>query len=431
MKRVLIISYFFPPVSNMGSHRVLRFVRHLREFAWEPVVLTGATLGWRGEDRRLLDSVPDGVRICRARGVDLTEWWKRVSNNSRTAVATSPSDGTAPLRTHRLTTWLNRWVMVPDKYFPWIRPAAALGVRLVRELGVDAIYSTSDPLSDHLVAHYIARRTGVPWVAEFRDLWVESPYFARGHPTALHRALHARLERRVVAGASRALCLSRGIQDYFARTYPATPSFTLYNCFDPSEYAPAPLGENRFTVLYAGAFYGSRSPEPFLAGFARFVNEQHLEADASRFVIIGGSFDLDLAGMIARYGLTAHVELVGQISHGEALRRMQGATALLLVQSPEDAIHVPGKLFEYMGAGRPIFAVSKPCEVAEMISNNQLGWVAEPDAAAIAAKLAEAYAIWRVRGHAPLATQAAERFGINGTTRQLAAHLEAITCPSR
>lgn len=80
MKRVLIVAYFFPPVSNMGSHRILRFVRHLPEFGWEPVVLTGATPGWRQTDERLLARLPADVAVHRARGIDLTELWKKLSS---------------------------------------------------------------------------------------------------------------------------------------------------------------------------------------------------------------------------------------------------------------------------------------------------------------------------------------------------------------
>jgi glycosyltransferase involved in cell wall biosynthesis len=405
MKRVLIVSYFFPPISNMGSHRILRFVRHLREFGWEPIVLTAKIEGWTAVDNHLLQRVPADVEVVRVGHLDLTGLWHKLRRSDGDGAA-----GTAPARTQGLTTFLNRWVMLPDKYFPWIGPAT----RAARQIpNVAAVYSTSDPLSGHLVA----RRLGKPWAAEFRDLWLGSPYFARAHPTPVHRALHARWERQVVADASVVVGLSRGITDYFAKTY-AKPVRTIYNCFDPEEYPAPPPPEKTFTVLYAGALYSSRSPEPFLAGFAQFIKRQ---PDA-RFVILGGSSDLDLPAMIARHGLSERVELPGRVSHAEALRRMQSAAALLAVQSPDDDVHVPGKLFEYIGARRPILAMSRPCEVAEMIAQHRLGWVAEPQPAAVAARLAEAYQTWR-SGAAP---PAAERFSVRESTRQLAALLDEV-----
>jgi glycosyltransferase involved in cell wall biosynthesis len=403
MKRVLIVSYFFPPISNMGSHRVLRFVRHLREFGWEPVVLTGQQAGWSATDEHLLQQVPADVEVVRVGSVDLTALWNKIRGRAGTR------SGGAPSASQGLTTTLNRWVMIPDKYFPWIAPAA----RAARQIAADVVYSTSDPVSNHLVA----RRAGRPWVAEFRDLWLGSPYFARAHPTGLHRALHARMERRVAGSAAAIVGLSRGIADYFQRAY-SKPVRVIYNCFDPSEYGAASV-DSEFTVLYAGALYSSRSPEPFLAGFARFV-----KTHPARFVIVGGSTDLDLPAMIARHGLTAHVELVGRVEHAESLRWMQRASVLLAIQSPDDSIHVPGKLFEYIGARRPILAVSRPCEVAEMITEHQLGWVAEPDAESVAARLAEAYA----ERHRTIA--AAERFSVRETTRQLAQQLEAVCAKS-
>ena len=224
--------------------------------------------------------------------------------------------------------------------------------------------------------------------------------------------------------------LSRGIQRYFAEAYPACQSRVIYNCFDPAEYEAPPEPAGKFTVAYAGALYSSRSPEPFMAGFAQFVKHQQLASAAAEFVIIGGSPDLDLAEMATRHGLAEYVRLIGRVSHAEALRRMQAATLLLAVQSPEDDVHLPGKLFEYIGARRPILAVSQPCEVTEMIQNHKLGWVAPPDGAAVAAALSDAYAAWQMAGHAGLTLQAAEKFGIREATRQLAVQLDAVSQPA-
>ena len=403
MKRVLIISYFFPPASNMGSHRILRFVRHLRECDWEPVVLASTLEGWPQTDARLLEEVPTDIEVRRVSGVDLTAVWKKFTRRGETrapAVATAPTS-----QGYGLTTFLNRWVMIPDKFFPWISPAARTGEELVREKGITAIFSTSDPLSDHLVALRIARRTGVPFIAEFRDLWLGNPYFSRAHPTPLHRAWHARLERSVVNRAAVVVGLSRGIADYFQRNY-QKPVRVIYNCFQPEDYAGAVAPSAKFSVLYAGAVYSSRSPEPFFAGFARFVQRHGLSPAQAEIVWLGESPDLDLRGMAKRLDVAAFVRFEGRVAHAEALRRMQSATMLLTLQSPDDAIHVPGKLFEYVGARRPIFAVARPCEVADIIRQYGLGWVAEPEAEAVSARLTEVYAAWKGNNHVGVETQA-------------------------
>ena len=144
------------------------------------------------------------------------------------------------------------------------------------------------------------------------------------------------------------------------------------------------------------------------------------------FAWYGGSPDIDVRGMVERFGLTPYVRYGGLVGHAEALRQMQAASVLLTLQSPEDDIHVPGKLFEYMGAGRPIFAVSRPCEVTEMIARHRLGWVAEPNAAAVQARLQEIHARWETAGHDGLKTSAADRFNVQETTQQLAALLETV-----
>ena len=427
MKRVLVISYSFPPISNMGSHRIVRFVRHLQEFGWEPIVLTGEIRGWTQVDEQLLESVPTDVEVRRVGSIDLTGLWQSLHHRASQKQPSAAIKPTAvPISAQGLSTFLNRWVMIPDKFFPWIRPAAQVGEQIVRERHIDVVYSTLDPASDHLVAHRLRRKTGVRYVAEFRDLWLGSPYFARAHPTFLHRALHAKLEKQVVNGCSAAVALSRGIQQYFEKTYPLCRSRVIYNCFDPQEYPPAALPPEAFTVLYAGAFYSSRSPEPFMAGFFQFLQKHALQPSEARFVILGGSSDLNLNAMAKRQNIEAYMDLVARLPHKETLARMQSASTLLTVQSPEDNVHVPGKLFEYIGARRPIFAMSRPCEAAEMIAAYQLGWVAEPKPDAVTAKLNEAYAAWKTRGHAALTVAAADRFGVRETTRQLASLLDEV-----
>ena len=350
--------------------------------------------------------------------------WAKLTRRGQPSVPAVAINKSAPAKTQRLTTFLNRWVMIPDKSFPCIRPAAAAGERLIREKNITAIFSTSDPLTDHMVGLRLANR-GVPWVAEFRDLWLGSPYLARAHPTPVHRAIHTRMERRVVAVAKTIVCLSRGIQQYFTDAYPGCKTRSIYNCFDPEEYPPAPAPEpGKFTVLYTGALYSSRSPVPFLDGWSRFMAQHQLTPMTAEFSILGGSSDLDLAAMARQYGVEKSVVLAGRVTHVEALRRMQAATVLLAIQSPEDDVHLPGKLFEYAGARRPILALSRPCETAEIITQNQLGWVVEPDAAAVAAKLAEVYALWKEKGHAQLATQSGDKFSIGESTQQLTTLLE-------
>jgi glycosyltransferase involved in cell wall biosynthesis len=423
MNRVLVIAYFFPPVNSMGSHHVLRLVQHLQDYGWQPVVLTGATMGWRERDERLLAKVPATVEVHRARGLDLTEIWVRYSGSRRSA---SGGSRPAPLKTQGLTTWLNRWVMIPDKYFPWIRPATALGEQLLEDAKINAIFSTSDPLSDHLVGQRLARRSGLPWVAEFRDLWLGSPYFARNQPTAVHRALHARLERRIVKGASAIVTLSRGIEDYFATIYPFRRSQLIHNCYDPADYPLDGRKPSKFTVVYAGALYSSRSPETFLTGFAKFIRQNRLTSADVEFVWLGLSPDLDVAAMVGRLGLTEFVEQRGQVGHAAVLQAMCSATVLLTIQSPVDNVHVPGKLFEYIGARRPILALAYPGEVASIVHDNKLGWVAAPEVDSVAARLGEAYQAWKTKGHDGLAITAANRFSVQEIVRQLAGVLDSV-----
>ena len=424
MKRVLVIAYQFPPVAGMGSHRILRLVRHLHEVGWEPVVMTGQVATGVPVDPQLLDSLPANVEVHRVPSLDLTAMWAAMKKSNAGLPSEPPS-----LKSQGFTTFLNRWMMVPDKVFPWIRPAVRAGERLVRDKQIHAIYSTSDPYSDHLVALRLARRHAFPWIAEFRDLWLGGPYFARSQPTSLHRAIHGYFERRVVTHASSVVCVTRGVQRYFDAAYPESRTRLLYNSFDSAEYGTAePEPDPVFTILYAGAFYSTRSPAPFFAGWARFLAQHRLTPGAARIIVIGGSSDLDLGAMASRFGIAQTVQLVGRVPHAEALRRMRNATALLAVQAPEDDISVPGKLFEYIGARRPLLFVGRPCEPTEMIVRHRLGWVARPDAESVAEALSAIYSAWRTRGHAGIGLPPMPQFSARSAAAQLARLLEEAHC---
>jgi glycosyltransferase involved in cell wall biosynthesis len=373
-RRVLIIGYFLVD-QNMGGVRLRRIARLLPRHGWEPVVLT------HPPDENSPVTPPE-VRSEHVAAVDLTRLYSRLRGFGRAVPAAAPGGARQPAaKPMGFTSALNRWLMVPDKQMTWHGRALERGRKLLREEKFDAIYASLDPRTNVLVAARLSRESGIPCVLEYRDLWTGNPYHHIAQPTPVHRWLHERLERRALRQASRVTAVCRGIADRLVeqhgdvlRTKPALN----YNFFDPFEYAEpvAVPSKDCLTISYTGALYASRTPHQFFEGMRLFIDRQRLSPAQFRFRwagAIAGVSDLD--GVIDRTGVRPYMEFMGQIPHAAAMRLMRESHAALLIQAPNDAIHIPGKLFEAMGGRVPLLALAHPCEVTEIIDRCRAGLV--------------------------------------------------------
>jgi glycosyltransferase involved in cell wall biosynthesis len=387
-KRVLIVGYFYLD-ANMGGVRLRRIARLLPRHGWEPVVLTHP---------RAADSVAgvgQGVRSEEVAAPDLTKAYSRLRQWRR---GQPPASGSAPLKAKEigLTREINRWLMVPDKQVPWYGPALRRGRELIEREKFAALFASVEPRTCALVAARLSRQTGIPCVIEYRDLWTGNPYYHITQPTRLHHWLHARLERKVLRQTRRVSAVCRGIAEFLTRQYGSVlqaPVELNYNFFDPEEY-PAeftrPAGPRPFTVSYTGAMYASRTPHQFFEGARRFIEQTRLTPAQFRFRWAGAAAGIkDLDEALDRAGLRQHLDYLGQLEHRQALRLLMESDVALLIQAPGDVIHIPGKLFEALGAGVPLLALAHPCEATDIIRRCRAGIVCPHTAESVAAALME------------------------------------------
>ncbi len=388
LRNVLIIGFHYPD-THMGAVRMRRIVRWLPRHGWEPLVLTRAC---SPEQARRL---PPAVPYAEAAAPDLTEIYARIRRFGRQPVIPPTGPPSLRARSFRLTALINRWLMVPDKCASWYGPALRRGRQLMRTRKFDCIFASLEPRTGLLVAARLSRETGVPCVVEYRDLWTGNPYYHVTQPTPFHRWLHQRLERKVLRQAGRVSAVCRGIADYLAQEYAPLlkhPVALNHNFFDPEEYPPreTPAPGRPFTISYLGAMYGNRSPENFLAGLALFVRRARLSPSQFRFRWAGSITGIDrLEESLDRTGARDYIDFLGQLPHAQALRELLASHATLLIQAPHDTIHIPGKLFEALGARVPMLALAHPCEVTEIIERCRGGLIRAHDPEGIASALAE------------------------------------------
>lgn len=376
MKRVLIVYHSFDEW-EMGPIRLRRIARQLPAAGWQPVVLTSE------RSARTAAEIPEGMECLRAGGIDLAEVYGRIKRLGRSAPS-GGSDASVKLparRNNKLTSFINRWFMVPDKQITWKRAAVNVAREYLRNHPVDVIFASLAPRTNLLVAAELAREFNLPCVMEFRDLWTGSPYYHLAQPSALHRCLHRRLERRVIQSATRVSAVCRGIAAYLDQSYARQlkqPVALNYNFFDPSEYPPAtkPPVQRPMIVSYIGAMYASRSPLSFFQGLKRFIDVRGLGPNDVRFRWAGSVIGVDgVDEAIHELGLEPFIDRLGQLKHADALRELCTSDASVLIQAPSDAIHIPGKLFEALGASVPMLAIADEGEVRDILTAANAGVV--------------------------------------------------------
>lgn len=361
-----------------GVHRALSFVRHLPSHGWRTTVVTPSPEAYWIHDDSLAARVPPECRVIRTRTWSAQAWLAHRRRGRATTARSSRGFGIARRAAAA--------VLLPDSYIGWYPFATRAALEVARTDPVDVVFSTSPPESTHLAARAVHRKTGLPWVADFRDPWMNLHLLDT--PSGLHRDIHRRMEESVCAEA-RVLVTTRWHESYLHHAYPNARVTRLPNGYDGEELAgleglaPPPVSPLR--IVHAGMLTQRRSATPFLEALSRV-----LAADAS----LRGAIAIEFIGpredeneqSARRLGLAGVVAFRDPLPHADTLRATRSAHILLLVKH-DDARYdglVPGKLYEYIGLRRPILALAPPGEARDLVTSLRRGEVASPsDLAAI------------------------------------------------
>jgi glycosyltransferase involved in cell wall biosynthesis len=310
-----------------------------------------------------------------------------------------------------------------------------MGKEILAEGRIDAIYSTSSPPTAHLIARRLCREKHLPWIADFRDPWLDN--FDAASPTVFHRRLIARLEQAVCLEASALTVVSEPMRLRLLKSYPDLPPgniITIPNGYDPADLAhakPVSLPAGAFHLVYTGSFYArNRSPDAFLAALKRLIDSGAISQGNIRVHLIGNAGKAALQ-KIAELHLGDVVIAPGYLPHAESVGYLLAADALLLVigSDPGSEVVFTGKLFEYLAARRPILALAPPGPAASLIQEAQAGSVVDPDDVdAIAAALLDYYLRWEQGGlRLESRDEVIERYDRRRLTSRLANLLDSVT----
>lgn len=344
-RSILLVSFQYPPVqASSGLLRVLAFSKHLKEFGWEVHVLTANVSDDPIENKENNQLLPDGVNVIRTKAID--------------AATKLSFRGRYP----DILEW-------PDRYSFWVLSATLAGYRQLRKQHVDVIFSTYPIASAQLVGYCLAKLTGKPWIADFRD-----PMVMKEHPdTKLRRQAHTWVEKKAVETCSVALVTNQHAKQHYVDKFPyINPKkfHILENGFDEELFQMAEAMQARthdggerseIRVLHSGTLYPNhRDPSSLFRAIQALAPEWALLERQVKFIFRASGYDDYYQSMVTELDIEKYVEFLEPVGYVESMSEMLSCEALLLIQGSSCNQQVPAKLYEYLRSGRPIIAVTDP-----------------------------------------------------------------------
>ena len=378
MKRVLIISYYWPPTGGSGVQRWVKFVKYLKEEGWQPVIYTPENPEQLAVDESLLEDIPADCEIVKTRIVEPYELYKkflRKSGHSKEAVEVNPVNAQNKSFVQKVAMWIRGNLFRPDPRCLWIGPSVRFLKKYLKEHPVDLIVSTGPPQSMHMIGRKLAKATGLPWIADFRDPWTKIFYFKHLSMTGSTEMWHKKMEKKVLDEASAVVAVSPLVQqDFQAMTQ--TPVELITNGFDECDFADERCTEadggpdKEFTITHTGLFAADGNPTRLWTVLAEKCRKDDTFRKQLKIKLVGKT-DEQITSSIQTAGLGENLIDLGYQPHSEAVQAQRTASLLILPlrKEPEYKAVLPGKLFEYLASWRPVLGIGQTDGAMSMILN--------------------------------------------------------------
>ncbi len=381
MKRVLIISYYWPPTGGSGVQRWVKFAKYLPQEGWQPVIYTPENPEQLAVDTTLEAEIPEEAEIIKTRIVEPYELYKkflRKSGHSKEAVEVNPVNAQNKSFLQKAAMWVRGNLFLPDPRCLWISPSVKFLKKYLEEHPVDLIVSTGPPQSMHIIGMKLARETGLPWIADFRDPWTRIFYFKHLSMTRWTEKWHERMEKKVLDKATCVVAVSPLVQQEF-QEMTDTKVELITNGFDECDFdeacgekgATAAGGPDKdFTITHTGLFAADGNPTVLWEVLADKCRTDSSFREHLKIKLVGKT-DVQIVSAIKEAGLEGCLIDMGYQPHSKAVEEQRNASLLILPlrKEPEYKAVLPGKLFEYLASWRPVLGIGQPDGAMSMILN--------------------------------------------------------------
>ena len=355
-KKVLVISYYWPPAGGPGVQRIVKFVKYLPDFGYDPVVLTVRDGEYPALDTSLEKEIPEEVRVVKTRALEFFGLFKKLTGRRPQArINTTILKADNPSWPDRIFRWIRYNLFFPDARIGWKPFAVRAGMQLIREEQPELIFCTSPPHSAQWIARTLHRKSGLPWVADFRDPWTDA-YWLRelpAYPRAYRKNL--RMEKTVLAEADALVTVSEGYQDILNKV--DRRPVLIRNGYDAADFTHQKTANDQFRIVYTGSLSQIQVPDNFLAALAELPAELRALV---RFDLYG-AIDPQFTNLAQELNVLDLIDFHGYVPHDEVVEHMVQADLLLLLtpKTPSKGM-TPLKLYEYLATGNYILGIGDP-----------------------------------------------------------------------
>lgn len=373
--------------------RVLKFVKYLPEFGWEPVVLTVNDGDFPARDESLLKEIPDNTRVYRTKIFEPYSMYRKLTGKGKGAAVDVNNINKAGERklSDRMAEFIRATFFIPDARSGWKKHAVKEGKKIIDREKPDLIFSSSPPYTCALIAmelkKYSIKKLGkdIKWVSDFRDAW--TGYLSTPNRWFIPAAIEKGMEKKTLEKADALTIVAKGIKDDFDKKYPEISKNKKYvlirNGFDSDDYSGSAFKEKKnekFTVVYTGSMYGKRNPFYLLDTISELINKGEVDKNKIKFIFVGRMGN-DIMEYINNSSLKEVIELIDYVPHSQSINYLMKADAMLLLidEDKYSKMILSGKVFEYLGAGlitgKPVFAIAGEGEAADLIKETSSGEV--------------------------------------------------------
>ena len=374
MKKVLIITYYWPPAGGPGVQRWLKFIKYLPEYNIQPIVYIPENPTYPIIDAGLVHEVSSQAIILKNKIIEPYLLASIFSKKNTKGI----SSGIIPNQKkqnfiQKLLLLIRGNLFIPDARVMWVKPSVKYLEKYILENNIDTIITSGPPHSLHLIGLKLKQNLTVKWFADFRDPWTTIGYHSALKLSSYAQKKHKYLEKKVLDAADTIIVTSKTTKTQF-QAITSKPIEVITNGYDLENVSKQVLDE-KFTLAHIGSFLSDRNPIILWKSLSELIAENKKFASLFQLKLIG-KVSQEVLDTIYTFNLSSYVNNLGYVSHKEAVEHQKKSQALLLIEidSPETKSIIPGKLFEYMVSERPIIAIGpKDSDFAEIITNTNTG----------------------------------------------------------
>jgi glycosyltransferase involved in cell wall biosynthesis len=427
-KKILIITYYWPPAGGPGVQRWLKFAKYLPEFGWKPVIYTPENPSYPLLDESLIKDVPQDLEIVKTKIWEPYQLAEKLNKSNKKFKAGQFDVGKNQSWKSKLSIWVRGNFFIPDARVFWVKPSVKFLEQYLKENKIDVVVTSGPPHSLHLIGLNLKKKfPNLKWIADFRDPWTEISYYKHLKLTESSDKKHRQLENDVFKNADITLATSYTDAENFKKN--GANAICITNGFDQTDTDIKTLKPSnsktlkpKFTLSYIGVLEQLRNPENLWKALDDLIKTN--SDFAQNFTLkFAGRIDDKILNSIENSSLQHHILNLGYLSHDKAVSEMQTSDILLITNFPSESSKgiIPGKIFEYLATGKQIISFGPyTADVSKILDETKAGkHFSYDDSEKIKDFILEKFELWK-NGNLLENTQNIEQFSRKNLTKKLA-----------